>query len=96
MTRHYVEDRIRTHRWWVAIAAALLTPWIGPHVDRFLPVGQVLVRAGAENADRAFWVITAGALGVIYVAWLGLFSGIAALLARRRRDLSSSTGPGNR
>lgn len=96
MTRHHFGGLIRTHRWWVAVAATFLTPWIGPHVDRFVPIGQVLFHAGAENTDRAFWVIAAVALGVIYLAWLGLFSGLAAWLARRRRDPGSSTGPDNR
>lgn len=96
MTQRYLEDSIRTHRWWVAIVATLLTPWIGPHVDRFVPVGQVLFHTGAENADHGFWIIAAVALGVIYLAWLVLFSGLAAWLARHRRDLGSSSGPSNR
>lgn len=65
VTQRYFEDSIRTHRWWVAIAATLLTPWIGPHVDQYVPVGQVLFHAGTENADRGFWVIAAVVLGVI-------------------------------
>lgn len=96
MTLSYFEYSIRTHRWWVAIVATLLTPWIGPHVDRFVPVGQVLFHAGAENADRGFWVIAAVALGVIYLAWLVLFSGLAAWLGRHRRDHGNSSGPSNR
>lgn len=95
VTRRYFEDSIRTHRWWAAIAATLLTPWIGPHVDQYVPMCQVLFQAGAENADRGFWVIAAVALVVIYLAWLVLFSGLAAWLARRRRDLGSSSVPGN-
>ena len=87
---------MQTHRWWLAIIATLLTPWIGPHIDQYVPVGQVLFRAGTEDADRGFWVIAAAALGVIYLAWLVLFSGLAAWLAHRRRDRDSSCGHTNR
>lgn len=84
------------HRWWLATVSTLLTPWIGPHVDQYVPVGWVLFRAGAEEADRGFRVIAAVALGVIYMVWLVLFSGLAAWLARCRRDHGSSSGPSNR
>lgn len=82
---------MQTHRWWLAIVATLLTPWIGPHIDQYVPVGRVLFRAGTEDADDGFWVIAAVALAVIYLAWLVLFSGLAAWLARRRRDHGSSS-----
>lgn len=84
------------HRWWLAIVATLLTPWIGPHIDHYIPVGWVLFKAGTEHADRGFWVIAAVALGVIYLAWLVLFSGLATWLARCRRDHGSSSGQANR
>ena len=87
---------MQTRRWWLAIIAALLTPWIGPHIDQYVPVGWVLFRAGAEDADCGFWVIAAVALGVIYLAWLALFSALAAWLARRRRNHDSSSGHSNR
>ena len=96
MTHRYLEDAMQTHRWWLAMAATLLTPWIGPHIERYVPVGQVMFHAGTEDADRGFWVIAAVALGVIYLAWLILFSGLVAWLARRRRDRGSSSGHTNR
>lgn len=77
---------MQIHRWWLAIIATLLTPWMGPHIDQYVPVGQVLLRAGTEDADRGFWIIAVSALGVIYLTWLALFSGLAAWLAHRRRD----------
>jgi len=83
---------MQVHRWWLAIVATLLTPWIGPHVDRYVAVGWVLFRAGAEDADSGFWLIAAVALAVVFLAWLGLFSGLAAGLARRRRDRGGSNG----
>lgn len=86
---------MQTHRWWLAIVATLLTPWIGPHVDRYVPVGWVLLRVGAEDADRGFWALAVAGLGVVFLAWLVLFSGLAAWLARRRRDHRSSSGPGS-
>lgn len=82
---------MQTHRWWLAIVATLLTPWIGPHIDQYVPVGWVLFRAGAEDADRGFWIIAAVALGVIYLVWLVLFAGLVRL-ARFRRDRGSSSG----
>jgi len=96
VTHRYFKGSMQTHRWWLAIVATLLTPWIGPHIDQYVPVGWVLFRAGAEDADRGFWVIAAVALGVIYLVWLVLFSGLAAWLARRRRDHGSSSVPSNR
>ncbi len=87
---------MQTHRWWLAVVATLLTPWIGPHIDRYVPVGWVLFQADTEDADSGFWVIAAVALGVIYLAWLVLFYGLAAWLARRRRDRGSSSGHTNR
>ncbi len=33
---------MQTHRWWLAIVATLPTPWIGPHIDQYVPVGWVL------------------------------------------------------
>jgi len=87
---------MQAHRWWLAIVATLLTPWIGPHIDQYVPVGRVLIRAGTEDTDRGFWMIAAVALGGIYLAWLVLFSGLAAWLARRRRDHGSSSGHTNR
>lgn len=96
MTKRYFEDSIRILRWWLAIVATSLAPWIGPHIDRYVPVGQVLFHAGAENAGHGFQVIAAVALGGIYLAWFVRFSGFAACLARHRRDLGSSIGPSNR
>lgn len=85
---------MQIHRWWLAIVATVLTPWIGPHIDQYVPVGWVLFLAGAEDADRGFWGLAVVGLGVIFLAWLVLFSGLAAWLARRRRDPGSSSGPG--
>lgn len=87
---------MQAHRWWLAIVATFLTPWIGPHIDQYVPVGWVLFQAGVQDADRGFWVIAAVALGVLYLVWLVLFSGLAAWLARRRCDHGSSNGSGNR
>ena len=77
---------MKIHRWWLALVAALLTPWIGPHIDRYLPVGWVLLQAGAEKPDPGFWVIAGVLLCIAYVVWLGLLSGLAAWFGHRRRD----------
>jgi hypothetical protein len=75
---------MKVHRWWLALVAALLTPWIGPHLDRYVPVGWVLLRAGEETPDLGFWVIAGVLLCLAYVAWVVLLSFIAAWAAHRR------------
>lgn len=87
---------MQTYRWWLAIVATLLTPWIGPHIDRYVPVGWVLFQAGIEDTDSGFWLIAVETLGVIYLAWLVLVSGLAAWIARCRRDLGNSSRHSNR
>ena len=83
---------MQAHRWWLAIIATLPTPWIGPHIDQYVSGGWVMFQAGTEDADRGFWVIAAAVLGVIYLAWPVLFSGLSAWLARRRRDRGGFSG----
>ena len=83
---------MQIHRWWLALVAALLTPWIGPHIYRYLPVGWMLHQASAEATDPGFWVIAGVLLFLAYVAWLVLLSGIAAWLAHRRRDRGNPSG----
>jgi len=70
------------HRWWIALIAALLTPWVGPHLDRYVPVGWILIRAFAEAPDAGFWVLAGGLLALAYVAWVALLTGFAWLLHR--------------
>lgn len=80
------------HRWWLALVAALATPWIGPHIDRYVPVGWLLFQAGAESADAGFWVIAGALLALGYAVGFLLLSGIAAGLSRRRRRQDGSNG----
>ena len=68
------------HRWWLAFIATLLTPWLGPHVDRYVPIGWVLLQSRAESPDWGFWVIAALFLAVAYFVWFMLLTGIAVLL----------------
>jgi hypothetical protein len=76
---------MRAHRWWLAGVAALLMPWIGPHTDLYLPVGWLLIKASAEAPDIGFWVIAVVLLGVAYLVWLAIFTGIGAWQAHNRR-----------
>lgn len=87
---------MQSHRWWLASVVTLLTPWIGPHIDQYVPVGWVLFQAGAEEVERSFWIIAAVVLGVIYTVWLVLFSALFAWLARRRRAQGNPSGSCNR
>ena len=81
---------MKLHRWWLALVAALLTPWIGPHIDRYLPVGLLLLQVGADEPDVGFWVIAGVLLCVAYVAWLVVLSIIAAWLTHRRANAGGS------
>jgi hypothetical protein len=75
--------RLRFHRWWLSLAGALLTPWIGPHVDRYLPLGKLLFQARGESADAGFWILAAGLVAVAYGFWFGLLSVVARLTTGR-------------
>ena len=68
---------MRAYRWWAALVATLLTPWIGPHIDRYVPVGWVLFQARTASADRGFWLLFSVVFCVAYVAWLLLFTRLA-------------------
>lgn len=80
------------HRWWLALVATLLTPWIGPHIDRYVPVGWLLLQADAETADAGFWILAGALLALGYGVWFLLLSGIAAWRSRRRRRHPGSSG----
>jgi hypothetical protein len=71
------------HRWWLALPAALLTPWIGPHIDRYLPLGGLLLEARKGGTDLGFWILAAGLLVIAYLVWLLILSAIAAFFSRR-------------
>ena len=73
---------LRTHRWWLAAWAALLTPWIGPHISDYIPVGWALIRAGGASPDAAFWIIAAVLLTLGYAGWLAVFTIVARMLRR--------------
>ena len=73
---------LRTHRWWLSAIAALLTPWIGPHISDYIPVGWALIRAGGASPDAAFWIIAGVLLTLGYAAWLLVFTVIARLWRR--------------
>lgn len=81
---------MKTHRWWLALVAALLTPWVGPHMDGYVALGWVLLRAGSESPDAGFWVVAGLLLAVAYLGWLGLITGLAAWQSRRRRAATES------
>jgi 4-amino-4-deoxy-L-arabinose transferase-like glycosyltransferase len=70
---------------WLAVFAALLTPLPGPHIDQYVAVGWVLLRAAGEDADAGFWILAGAILVLGYAAWFLLFTGIAWLWRRRRK-----------
>ena len=72
--------RLRTCRRWLAAVLALLTPWVGPHISDYLPVGFVLLRIGQGDPDAAFWIVAGVLLAVSYGVWLLILSAIARLL----------------
>jgi hypothetical protein len=73
------------HRWWLALLAAVLTPWVGPHLDRYVPVGWVLLQAASESVDAGFWLLAGVLLAVGYGIWFALLTLAAAGLSRLRR-----------
>ena len=83
---------MKIHRWWLALVAALWTPWIGPHIDRFVPLGWVLFRAAAEETDLGFWVTAGVLLSIAYVLWLVLLTGLTAWFVQRGRNRGRSRG----
>lgn len=48
----------------IAFAIALLLPFPGPHVDRYVPIAAVLFRRDALGADAGFFVLIAIVLAV--------------------------------
>jgi hypothetical protein len=77
-------------RWLLAFVAALLTPWIGPHMDRYVPIGWVLIQAGSEKPDAGFWILAGAFLLIAYAAWLLLFSAFAWVLRACTKRWNSS------
>ena len=63
----------------LAVGIALLLPFPGPHLDGYLPIGAVLFRRDAFDADAGFFVM-AGVLITVYTAVV-----FALLLLVRKR-----------
>ena len=76
---------MKRHKWWLALVLTLATPWIGAHVDTYVPLGWVVVRALKESPDIAFWIFAAVVLLVAYFVWVGILAGAGMLWARTRR-----------
>jgi hypothetical protein len=68
---------LRTHRWWLAAVGALSTPWFGPHITDYIPVGWALLRVGSGDPDAAFWILAAILLLVGYGVWLLILTLVA-------------------
>ncbi|HEX6100663.1 MAG TPA: hypothetical protein VF432_30380 [Thermoanaerobaculia bacterium] len=64
----------------IAFAIALLLPFPGPHIDRYLPIAAVLFRRDAASADTGFFVLT----GVVLAVYTAIVFGLSLLLLRRR------------
>ena len=87
--------RLRTHRWWLAAVAALFTPWIGPHISEYLPIGFLLILGvttglGSDRPDGAFWMIACGLVVVSYGVWFLVFILIDRIRATARASASRS------
>lgn len=65
----------------IAFAIALLLPFPGPHVDRYLPIAAVLFRRDALSADAGFFVLT----GVVIAIYTAIVFGVLLLVSRVRR-----------
>lgn len=69
----------------VSLAIALLLPFPGPHVDRYVPVARVLARRELLEADRAFFLLLFAIVGTYFAAAFAVLA-IAARIVRRRRS----------
>ena len=65
----------------VALGMALLLPFPGPHIDRYVRVAAVLFRRDALDADAGFFVLT----GVLLAVYTLVLFALSLLLFRRRK-----------
>ncbi|HEY0371386.1 MAG TPA: hypothetical protein VGD79_05265 [Thermoanaerobaculia bacterium] len=72
-------------RFGIAFAIALLLPFSGPHVDRYVPIAGVLFRRDAASADAGFFALTAIVIAIYTAIIFGLLVLIARVRAPRRR-----------
>ena len=87
------QSRLSTDRWWLAAILTLLSPWLGPHVDDYLPLGYIVWHAIGAGPDAFFWVLAAGVLLVVYGLWVAILSVAGWWLSRRQsRRASPSSG----
>lgn len=56
----------------VALLLGLLTPWPGPHVDRYLPLAAVAFSAFDQGADAGFWLFCLALWIAGAAVWFGL------------------------
>ena len=66
---------------------ALCFPWLGPHIDSYIPLGYLIVQYGFFGADLGFYVMFS-VLFLIYslVSWLLL------MIVKRVWDSIKHTG----
>jgi hypothetical protein len=64
-----------------ALAIALLLPFPGPHVDRYVPIAAVLFRRDALQADAGFFVLTA----ILLAVYAGVVFALLLWITRTRR-----------
>ena len=76
---------MRRDRWWLAAVLTLLSPWLGPHVDGYMPLGWIVVYAFGQHPDAFFWVLAAGVFLLVYGVWVAILSAAGWWLGRRRR-----------
>ena len=76
-------SRASKDRWWLAAILTLLTPWLGPHVDDYLPVGYVVWHALGEGPGAFFWVLAGGVLLVVFFFWVAVLTFALRWLAKR-------------
>lgn len=81
--------RLSNDRWWLAAILTLLSPWLGPHVDAYLPLGWVLFHATKEQPDAFFWALAGVVLLVVYGVWVAILGAAGWWLARRRSRRAS-------
>jgi len=74
--------RFRGWRLLLAAIIGLLLPFPGPHLDRYLPLGAVLLK-GIGEAPASFFLL-AGVILIVYIAVVYALIGLVMFFLRKR------------
>lgn len=73
-----------------AVVLALLGPFPGPHVNRYLPLAAVVFGGVSEGAGPVFFALAAAIASVYALAAFGILLAAEKLVTRRRTSRERS------